>query len=376
MAPEADWEDRWESLLHRTLADAVIVSNRSGSEDHVDQLRKLTQSAIPLIIIQPCCESIVGFELEMIRQDTGGVVMPCIPGRFHPGIAYLGDVVRGVDGSPIGDVEQIVLQRSMSSRQRGAVLSQLTRDAGLLRALVGDLSRVTATGPNPEDQQLTGLSVSISCGPGIPIRWSVEAGDDEGQLTVVGSSGRIIFQLADDIAAWTMTRVSSSGPEAVPLEPYDDASVQLAIFLETIESGSERLTWVDSCRDAEVADSVQYSLKRGRRVDLTTEAPTEEGSFKGVMSVGGCSILLLAMFGLLVFAVVEGFRYTGQRRAWEQQRQELAKRGLPPQEFVVDRGNLLLRLWPVYPLILFLLLQLLRLVIKHPSGNPRHTPRE
>src|SRR5262245_16132461 len=66
----------WENLLLGTLADFVIVSHGDYSERRADALRKLVQAAVPLLVVQPACEAIVGFELDMILVDSHGIVIP------------------------------------------------------------------------------------------------------------------------------------------------------------------------------------------------------------------------------------------------------------------------------------------------------------
>jgi hypothetical protein len=72
------------------------------------------------------------------------------------------------------------------------------------------------------------------------------------------------------------------------------------------------------------------------------EEHTEEESFKGVMAMGGCLLLVMALGVLFIAVVVEGLRLP--IRTWP-----------------------LWRLWPFYllvPIVAFLLLQLLQLVVK------------
>ena len=82
----------WEILLHTSEFDAVVVAGpltdgvlspevRARRED---QLRKLVQAGMPLIVLPPVCEAIVGLELEMIRRDVRGVITTYLPRAMHP----------------------------------------------------------------------------------------------------------------------------------------------------------------------------------------------------------------------------------------------------------------------------------------------------
>ena len=86
--------ENWEELFLQSSADAVIVgrggkeaaarANIDPAERRADQLRKLVQAAVPLIVVCPACEAIVGFEIEMIRRGYQSIIVPFIPGGFRP----------------------------------------------------------------------------------------------------------------------------------------------------------------------------------------------------------------------------------------------------------------------------------------------------
>src|SRR4051794_14937086 len=79
LAPDAQVLPQWESLLAHAVSDAVIVAAAdSGAEDvRVDQLRKLIQSAVPLLVSHPVCSSMLDcHELDMIRRETRCAVVP------------------------------------------------------------------------------------------------------------------------------------------------------------------------------------------------------------------------------------------------------------------------------------------------------------
>ena len=55
--------------------------------------------------------------------------------------------------------------------------------------------------------------------------------------------------------------------------------------------------WIDVCHDLEAAEAIDRSLSRGRTVNVTTDEPTEEEAFKGVMAAGGCLTLAIRRWG-------------------------------------------------------------------------------
>src|SRR5262249_49060140 len=128
ISPQIALSDNWEELFLASAADGVIVG-RGGkeaaarasidpAERRADQLRKLVQAAVPMIVVCPACEAIVGFEIEMIRRDTRGILVPYSPGADHPAISRLADLTFSGESSPLGKIEQIVLERESSDRNR------------------------------------------------------------------------------------------------------------------------------------------------------------------------------------------------------------------------------------------------------------------
>ena len=65
------------------------------------------------------------------------MIVPLVPAADHPAIAQLVEMVSWGEGSPLGNVEQITLEREQADRSREAVLFQLARDVTLLRQFIG-----------------------------------------------------------------------------------------------------------------------------------------------------------------------------------------------------------------------------------------------
>jgi hypothetical protein len=112
-------------------------------------------------------------------------------------------------------------------------------------------------------------------------------------------------------------------------------------------SSYEHSDWLTACRDQEAAEAVDRSLARGRTIELFNEEHTEEESFKGIMAMGGCLLLVMSLLVVFLATIVEGLQ-------------------LPMRNWPVWR------LWPFYllaPIVAFLLLQLLQLAIKRDDGE-------
>jgi hypothetical protein len=370
LAPQVRLGENWEALILVSAADAVIVgrsgaglANETGiaqAERRADQLRKLTQAAVPMIVVCPACEALVGFEIDMIRRDTRAVIVPFSPGAGHPGIARLAELVSWGEASPLGKIEQVTFERESDDRSRGAVLEQLARDCALLRQLIGTVQSVSAAGPTapvgrdplgPKPRvlpSLANLGVHLAGESGLTARWSIgpALAAPAGRLTVIGERGKATLSMPA-ARPWALEMACA----APFMESYESQLEAEGVFARLSHPEFyDESAWLSACRDQEVAEAVDRSLARGRTIELFNEEHTEEESFKGIMAMGGCLMLVFALAVVFLATVVEGLR-------------------LPMRDWA------LWRLWPFYvlvPIVAFLLLQLLQLAVKREPGDIQH----
>ncbi len=354
----------WESILLAAPVDAVLVARGqldpaektgfSGQERRCEQLRKIVQAGLPLIVVQPGCEEIVGFELEMIRSDQNGILVPWLPG-FVPEAVTAFCRLAHTEDSPLGIVEQVTAERELADRSRSNVLLQFSRDAEILRRLLLNITKVTASGPVSESMRdpmaggprpllpLSNLSVHLSGKQPFPARWSVIPSESPAgaRFTLQGTQGKAVLHVPQDpLAAWRL-EINSQVQVLAPVP----AAQQLRSAIEQANSPEHAGDWLGACRSIEATSCIDRSLQRGRAIELFNEEHSEEGTFKGLMAAGGC-LMLMATLGIIVFlAGLEGVFGSGAlNRAW----------------------------WPVLlvtPMVVFMLLQLLLGLTRRASSN-------
>src|SRR5580704_14685103 len=148
LAPAVEIDTYWESLLTRSTADAVIVARGADDELRAEQLRKLVQESVPLVLVHPVHDSmLICYELDMIRRETGCVMLPYVPYRWHAGIERLAAMIELGPQPDIGATAQVVVERTMQERTRKLVERQFARDVDVLRGLVGGLASISALAP-------------------------------------------------------------------------------------------------------------------------------------------------------------------------------------------------------------------------------------
>ncbi len=353
LAPRVETGDAPEALLARPEIDAVVVATSEERQAREQQLRTLIQGGLRLVVMLPICDALTAYELEMIRADHGAVMVPYNAGRGHPAIDALAAVVRDGGHSPIGKVEQIVVERHLARRQRSTVIPLLCADGHAIGRLIGDIEGVSASGDR--DDPYRNLSVVLNGANSLTARWNVVPSDREGRarMTLHGTAGTLQLEMSAD-RPWVIggTHGDQFAPAAADWSAWTPAT---AVVAELDGQRAGLGTWFEACRDLEIADHVAASLRRRRTIEIRRDANPEENAFKGIMSAGGCLILLLCLLVTLAFAVVEGFRMPMMTDAAEV---------LEMRDQEKPRTHILLRLWPVYPLLAFLALQALLVVAK------------
>lgn len=314
----AVWNDDWESLIASNEVDAVVIGRDHEPFDGGECLRKLVQASVPLLVTHPVGDPLLALELDMIRAERNSQIVIQFSGCRHPALAQLRGWIESPSESPIGAIDQVVLERALPRRERADVIFQLARDTEYVRSLLGSVSKVNAMGPAADSEVWNNLSVQLAGNGPVLARWSVEptTGTTHAKLTLIGANGRATLELPDDDAAWSLEVKGVEG--AVTRATWADwnAPATALNMLEAALGGAEPTpSWPAVCRDLEVADTVELSLRRGRMIELHHSTVTEEDTFKGIMSAAGCLMLMLIPLVLVAAAMFDGIQSTREDRA-------------------------------------------------------------
>lgn len=335
----------WEDLLAAGAVDAVIVGRGANEASRLDQLRKLVQESMPLLLMHPLTDSLVAYyELDMIRQQSLCPMLPYLPARWHPAVAALRQQfdVQAQAGGEL-QFEQVTFDRWLSRRDRASLIAALARDADLLRHLAGTIDRAAALGHLDANAVQQSLGVQFS-GPAAPlIRWSASPVEDVpgARLSLCSANHRAVLHMPD-AGAWRLELQGFGERERRQVEypHWQPAEEALQRMQSLLAAGSATPHWGDAVRSIELVDAAERSLRRGRTVELYEEEASEESTFKGMMAAGGCLLLVAAMALVIVVGAAGAFKLA------------------------------LADLWPyalLAVLLVFLLLQLLRLAF--PAGD-------
>jgi len=357
--------DTWETLLDPGTCDVIFVGAEGWSDVRADAVRRLVQAGRALVLSQPLDPSMLfAYEIEMIRRDCQGIVVPLLTDRLHPYAARLRDWIEW--RLPAGGLESISFQRRLADRSRHNVLRWFSRDADLVRMLTGAPSRLSTLGGGDEATAWPTLAVGLAYPDGPPVRWQVVRSDKPGlTITAIATDSTVTVEIPTDTAAPTVDQTVAPwiwhGPDGAETMPFDRPSALLDAVRQSLSGGRGTsdpapATWDDAARAIELAETIPRSLTKGRGIDLHQEEFTEIGTFKGTMASLGCGIVLLALLIAVVATMLGGI---ARQIGWEW-------------------GERLAGIWPLMVLAamgLFLLLQLLPLLVANqPAARPKDRP--
>jgi predicted dehydrogenase len=359
LVPERAAPGGWETFLDPAACDAVLVAPAGHDPGRAEAVRTLVQAGRPLLVAQPLELSMLwAWELEMIRRDAGGPLVPVLPERRHPLVLRLQRVIEAAlaGSGPLGAVESLVLERRQADRSRVAVLASLARDADLVRVLAGEPGRLSALGAAADADIWNSLTVGFNGPTNLPVRWEVAGGPPGLDLALRCAEGTLVVGIP---ASWSepWTWSGPAGPEGPVV--FDAAREALAALDEACERGETATaesgglppaSWADAARAIELAETVPRSLTKGRGIDLHQEEFSELGTFRGTMASLGCGIILAALVLVVLATLVGGIAH----------------------EFDWNLGGRLAGAWPAVALTVlggFLVLQLLPLLVARPRRH-------
>jgi myo-inositol 2-dehydrogenase/D-chiro-inositol 1-dehydrogenase len=306
--PDIEWLSNWEALLDRSSADAVLVARADNEDLLTEQLRKLVQAGMPVLVSHPVGLSMLaGYELEMVRSEASGVIMPNVPHWHAEPVRLLSELIQQGDASEIGQLEQVTLERSLSDRSRSSVLQWFGRDVDLLRMLCGEIHRVSAMGRTPQGDYAN-VGVQMAAESGLIIRWSAGPVEDVAgsRLVLIGSRGKAILHIPQHQQPWQLQIRSQDEVHTQEFGSDDIVLAALACLKHADGPPTRCPRWSDAAKSIELTGAVERSLARGRTVEMNLDEQTEAGTFKGLMTSVGCGLLIGGL--LLIGASAVGHR--------------------------------------------------------------------
>jgi myo-inositol 2-dehydrogenase/D-chiro-inositol 1-dehydrogenase len=288
-----------DESLARADVNAVIVGG--PLDQRGEFLRRAAAEGLAVICLHPPgADSEAYYQVSLSREETGAVIVPDIPLRLHPGVGLLRQALAGGE---LGAIRCVRLEMPSSEVGQDLCSFVFARGVDVLRALVGEIDALTASGEPPGDHPELELVVQLRSASGQRAELRTWAGAPEpARLSLLGANESLVFEFDPNYGrpGRLIRRTREQPEEIIDLPLWDPRSAIASVLVassgrrDAAKLPSPNL--LDGTRAMELAEVAVRSLRRGRTVDLHYEAISEESTFKSVMTSTGCVILLVALF--------------------------------------------------------------------------------
>ena len=180
-----------DGALAQPGIDAAIVGG--PIEQRGESLRRAAAEGLAIICLHPAGDdSEAYYQVSLSRAETGAVIVPDLPLRLHPGVEAIRQVmVRGELGAFRG------IRYEFPSQGEGIDLARVvfSRCVDVIRALVGEIEALTATGDPPGARPDIELLVQLRAAQTQRAELRIWSGlEPTARLTLLGSQGSMTLE--------------------------------------------------------------------------------------------------------------------------------------------------------------------------------------
>ncbi len=295
-------EPRRVGDLEEVLADpgiqAVIVAGKPAHRP--GQLRRALQSERHVLCVCPVDDSPdLAYEAAMAQGDAHVVLFPILPEGLYPAFGRLADLAKSsfrLLEIERWSTEEILLDADDAGHKPGFPGWDMLRR---ISGEIGELSVLTATEEIEKGQPLL-LSGQFVTGGLFQATYIPCQAEAFLRITLVNrnQSAELIFDQGWPGPARLTFTDDQGGHHTETWEAFDP----WAALVNEFDRAERGLTWQDAIRGLELDDAARRSVHRRRTSTLEFQEVTEEASFKGTMTLVGCSILWISLLLLILSA--------------------------------------------------------------------------
>lgn len=301
----------FEDALATAGVEAVLVG---GDVDvRGEWLRRVAAAGLPAICLHPPGDdSEAYYQVALSHAETGAVLVPDLPERLHPGVARLRQALQTQE---LGAFRGIRYERTADPSEGDLARWVFPRAVDVVRALLGEIEAVTATGDPPGERPVDSLVVQLRGPESRRAEIRITAGASEpARLVVTGERGSLTLELdrSLSIPAQLVSRTPRGDTTVDEIAAWDPHSALLDILTRACRGERAHPDLQDGTRATELGEATVRSLRRGRTIDLHYEQISEAGNFKSVMTSTGCMLLMgiLAVLPAALAGPVIGLDWT------------------------------------------------------------------
>src|SRR5262249_50068669 len=146
-----------DDLLARPAIDVAIVGGPIDLRG--EYLRRCAAEGMPVICLHPAgADSEPYYQVALSHAETGAIIVPDIPLRLHPGVAMLR---AALSSGEVGAFRGIRLEAESDTEGLDLVRVVFARQVDVIRAFLGEIEALSATGDPPGDHPDLELIVQL-----------------------------------------------------------------------------------------------------------------------------------------------------------------------------------------------------------------------
>jgi len=292
--PGASTPSDLEAALATIGVEAVIVGGSPESRD--EALRRAAASGFATICLHPPgINADPYYQVALSREETGAIVVPDMPGRLHPGVLRLREALANDE---VGAFRTLQIEAPGDPSHGDLASWTFPRWVDLARVFLGEVESLTALGdpPGPSPSQTLTVQLRGPSGRLAEVRLHAAPPGTPARIAMTGEKGQLALEVA---STWEgPSTITNSDGSATALAAWDPREALLDVFSEAVANRGVRPHLLDGTRAMELASAVSRSLRKSRSVDLNYEEVSETSNFKTVMTSVGCMVLLGVLVAL------------------------------------------------------------------------------
>ena len=290
-----------DDALARVGIDVVIVGG--PLELRGEALRRAAAEGFAVVCVHPPgLDSEAYYQVALSREETGATIVPDLPIRLHPGVIALR---QALSTGELGAFRALRWEAPADPPGTDLVRVAFARAVDVVRALLGEIEALTATGDPPGDEPEFELVVHLRADESRRAEVRLRSGAIEpARLTLLAANGSLTLEIDHGLRglARLIRHIPPKPPQVTEIATWDGHEAIFSVLLSSMgRHGGPDLpapSLHDGTRAMELSEAAVRSLRRGRTVELHYESISEEATFKSVMTSTGCLILLALLFVL------------------------------------------------------------------------------
>jgi predicted dehydrogenase len=287
-----------DDLLARPGVEIAIVGGQIDLRG--EYLRRCAAEGLAVVCLHPAgADSEPYYQVALSRAETGAFIVADLPLRLHPGVAKLR---AALDSGEFGVFRGIRLEADSEGEDLDLVRVVFARLVDVIRALLGEIEALSATGDPPGDHPDLELIVQLRASESRRAELRIRSGHElMNRLTLNGTNGSLTLEF-DAMFEKPAALVRQSPSQPATRETLDRWDSHEAIFRVLLAARGGHAapdlsapSLHDATRAMELSEATARSLRKGRTVDLYYEPISEEATFKSVMTSMGCMLIIGAL---------------------------------------------------------------------------------